>query len=392
MATTRKTKKTPEPGISEHEVVQSVEATEEAFDKQNEQALAIMIDNAVKQYSVTDAALADMKARLSGLTVTSVEDKEGYELVKAGWQEVRNLRIAVEHKRKALNRNAIDYKNAVDGEAKRITTLLEEIENPLKERKEWFDLEKARIKAEAERKKQEEFVARTTFLLQRGFTFNGSMYVLDTLHVTTNQVREFEDAQWAEVASRAESLHLQRLEAQKREEAEKQAQEQAQQAEMAAMIQERHESRTSWLQSKGFALENGQWVCSGIRLAADVSVRDYTKEAWQAAVKDALAKLAAITVRVDGSAPAQVPAQEAAQPAPVQTIQEMPQTSAPAQDDVMVIVDPIPSQVPVVDSFKKQYENGFRACQALIITKFHDGQPRTRAQWISLIENLKPNA
>jgi hypothetical protein len=386
MATTAKrTKKSNvDVGITEPEVVQTVEATEEAFDKQNEQALAIMIDNAVKQYSVTDAAIADMKHRLSGLTVTSVEDKEGYDLVKSGWQEVRNLRIAVEHKRKALNRNAIDYKNAVDGEAKRITVLLEEIEEPLKERKEWFDLEKARIKAEAERKKAEEFVARTSFLLQRGFQFNGSMYVLDTLHVTTNQVREFEDAQWAEVASRAESLHMQRLEAQKRAEVEKQAQEQAQQAEMAAMIQERYESRTSWLQSKGFALADGQWMCGDVRLGADVSVRDYTKEAWQAAVKDALAKLAPAPVQ-------QVPAQEVAQPAPFQTIQEMPQTSAPAQDDVVVVVEQVPTQVPVVESFKNQYENGFRACQALIITKFHDGQQRSRAQWIELIQNLQPS-
>jgi hypothetical protein len=76
----------------------------------------------------------------------------------------------------------------------------------------------------------------------------------------------------------------------------------------------------------------------------------------------------------------------------------MEQTSAPAQDDAVVVVDAQPNhrmdmtQRPVVESFSNAYDNGFRACQAIIITKFHDGQQRTRAQWISLIENLKPNA
>lgn len=395
---TRKKKAAPEVGVSEPEVVQSVEATEEAFDKQNEQALTIMIDNAVKQYSITDAAIADLKQRLSGLSVTSVDDKESYELVKSGWQEVKNLRIAVEHKRKALNRNAIDYKSAVDNEAKRITALLEEIEEPLKTSKDWYDNEKLRLKAEAEAKKQQQFVDRTTYLLQRGFQFNGSMYVLDTLHVTTNQVREFEDAQWAEVAARAESLHLQKLEAEKRAEAERQAAAQAQQLEMAAMIQERYETRVGWLQSKGFTLDNGQWMCGNVRLGADVSVRDYTKEAWQAAVKAALAQLAppAPQAQPEPVAPVQQAPAPIPQPIPVQeaahAMGEFPPQAQSAPNDIMDVVDATPSQRPVVESFSTAYDNGFRACQAMLLSFFHDGTSRTRGQWIQLIENLKPNA
>jgi len=405
MATTRKKeapKTTPEIGVSVDAapiVPETVDAVEEtAFEAENSKALTIMIGNAVKQYSITDNAIEEMKQRLGGLTVTSVEDKAAYDVVKAGWQEVKNLRIAIEHKRKALNRNAIDYKAAVDAEAKRITSLLEEIEEPLKERKEWFDNEKLRLKAEEEQRKQQQFIERTNYLLQCGFMFNGSMYVLDTLHVTTNQIREFEDAQWIEVAARANTLSIERLEAKKRAEAEAQAAQQAQQAEMAAMIQERYETRTAWLQGRGVVLVGGQWMFGGVSIP-DVSVRDYTKEAWQEAARKIVAAGIAPTVQPVAAVQQVAPQPQATAPQADPTILYAPSeygttatVPAPTQPEPPINV---PSSEPVKHEpsvTEKYYAEGFRACQAILITRFHDGQQRTRAQWIQLIENLKPTA
>ena len=403
MARQKKEAAQPAPAEPTIEVVDVLTAADEA---ENQNQLKIVIENAVKQYNIVDATIAEMKQRLTA-RVTSVEDKESFALVKAQLSEVRQLRYDVENKRKLLNRNAIDYKNAVDTEAKRITELLLEIETPLKENKEWFEIEKARLKAEQEQAAHVKFVSRTTYLLERGFSFNGSMYVLDTLHVTTNQIREFDEPQWNEVAARAEALHLQRIEAQKRAEAEAQAAQQAQQAEMAAMIQERYETRAAWLQGRGFVLnstaEGGVWYHPTGTIPV-VGVRDWTKEAWQEAAR----KVVAAQV-------AQAPQGVVSIPEPVkpQTVVMTPQpTSQPtnifAQKNAAMEAAPADFVAPtggelthavvetsgephlLVRSRAEVYAEGFRSCQALIITKFHDGQQRTRAQWIELITNLKP--
>jgi hypothetical protein len=336
----------------------------------NDKELQGVIKNAIKQYSVTDAAIAELKAKYGALSVKSVEDKESYALVKTALSDVRQYRYAVENKRKMLNRNAIDYKNAVDSEAKRITEALLEIEEPLKQSKEWFDNEKEKAKAEEEYRKHQQFVERTTLLLQNGFQFNGSMYVLDTLHVTTNQVREFDDAQWAEVATRATELGAERLKA-----------EQAKQSEMQSMLQERYESRSSWLTANGYVLNanTNRWSLKGIVLGSDADVRDNAKEAWQQMVarnKQQVAKT--------------YPTQEQAAPHPQPTLTPAPapQQAAAAPIEAVGKVEVGEASDAVLTVPATEFNRGVMACKAAILTKFHDGTQRTRAQWIELITNI----
>jgi phage-related minor tail protein len=101
----------------------------------------------IVEYSVSDAAIEQLRARYTGLTIQSTAD---YERVRVGIGEVRDIRVQVEKTRVELKADALAYGRKVDTEAKRITGLLLEIEEPLKLEKAKVDDEKARIKREKE--------------------------------------------------------------------------------------------------------------------------------------------------------------------------------------------------------------------------------------------------
>lgn len=101
-------------------------------------------------YGVTDTAIAVLREKYSG--VVRIETTDDYERVRTGISEVRTLRVAVEKKRVELKADALAFGRKVDSEAKRITELLESIEQPMKLLKEEVDEAKER----ARRKKEEE--------------------------------------------------------------------------------------------------------------------------------------------------------------------------------------------------------------------------------------------
>ena len=87
-----------------------------------------MIETALQEYKVTDAAIAKYKQEYMPLVVKDINDKEGYDLCHAARMEVKEKRVAVEKTRKKLKEDSLEYGRAVDKEAKRITALLEPIE------------------------------------------------------------------------------------------------------------------------------------------------------------------------------------------------------------------------------------------------------------------------
>lgn len=107
-------------------------------------------------FDVTDTALLELRNRLKGL---KADTKDGYEEVRLGIAECRELRVAIEKRRVQLKADALAWGKKVDGEAKRITAALESIEEPLKLTKKAVDDEKDRIrreKEEAEKRRIEE--------------------------------------------------------------------------------------------------------------------------------------------------------------------------------------------------------------------------------------------
>lgn len=100
---------------------------------------------ALAEYGVTDEALAALAKKYAGMRGESADD---YRALVAGIRDTRELRVAVETKRKELKADSLAWGRTVDGEAKRITVALDSIEQPMKQLKDGIDAERERIKAE----------------------------------------------------------------------------------------------------------------------------------------------------------------------------------------------------------------------------------------------------
>lgn len=83
----------------------------------------------IAEYSVTDAALAELRKRFSGI-VYDAASREGMETAKKDRAEVRGYRIALEKKRVEIKAPALERSRQIDIEAKRITEELLALEGP----------------------------------------------------------------------------------------------------------------------------------------------------------------------------------------------------------------------------------------------------------------------
>ena len=124
-----------------------------------------MITTALKEYSVTDAVIAKYKQEYMALTVKGIDDKNGYDICHTARMEIKGKRVEVEKTRKKLKEDSLEYGRAVDKEAKRITALLEPIEEHLTAQEKIIDDElerkrqaliNAKLEEEAAAKKAEE--------------------------------------------------------------------------------------------------------------------------------------------------------------------------------------------------------------------------------------------
>lgn len=107
--------------------------------------------NQLITYSVTDAAIAEMSAQFMPLKVFGIDDAEGYARCKEARNTVRSKRVEVEKRRVELKKEALEFGRLVDGEAKRITAKLTEVEQHLVGQLAIIDDEKKRREEEAAR-------------------------------------------------------------------------------------------------------------------------------------------------------------------------------------------------------------------------------------------------
>ena len=99
-------------------------------------------------YPVSENEIQEARDRFAGLEATT---KEGYEEVRLAIASLRTTRGAIEKRRVELKADALDYGRRVDAVAKKLTTLVSDIEEPLKAKRDAVDAERERVKREAER-------------------------------------------------------------------------------------------------------------------------------------------------------------------------------------------------------------------------------------------------
>lgn len=144
------------------------------------------------RFSVTDEAIRTLKKKLTGL---DAKTSDGYKRVQAGIAETRMLRGNVESTRKALKEKALTYGRLVDSEAKRITGLLEEIENPLK-------LLKSEVDEAKQREKEAIESARRAEIERRVKRFEELEYAINPYAVA-----EMSAVEYADEVVKAKDLH-----------------------------------------------------------------------------------------------------------------------------------------------------------------------------------------
>ena len=114
------------------------------------------------KFSPADAEIAVMRDSYMGLTIAGVTDKEGFDRVHKARMVVKNKQVDIEKRRKELKADALEYGRLVDGEAKRLTGLLEPIKMHLQSEEDRIVAAKdaiknaARLKAEAEERARKE--------------------------------------------------------------------------------------------------------------------------------------------------------------------------------------------------------------------------------------------
>ena len=101
-------------------------------------------DTAIVEYSITAAALSELRTRLAGVAY-DVSTGKGLNIAKQDRAEVRGLRVALEAKRVELKAPALERSRLIDAEAKALTAELAALEKPIDDQ----------IKAEERRKEAE---------------------------------------------------------------------------------------------------------------------------------------------------------------------------------------------------------------------------------------------
>lgn len=124
---------------------------------------------AIATYSPADAGIADLRERYMPLVVAGVDDRDGLQEVHAARMVVKAHRVEIEKTRKALKAGALEYGRRVDAEAKRLTGLLEPIEEHLQAEEDRIAEAKAAIKAEEERKRKAKLDERVAALAAVGY-------------------------------------------------------------------------------------------------------------------------------------------------------------------------------------------------------------------------------
>lgn len=181
--------------------------------------------NDLISYSVTDAAIAQMREKFLEYRVKDFDDKAGYEQCKTARLLVKAKRVEVEKRRVELKADALAFGRAVDAEAKRITNDLSQIETHLQTQQDIIDNEKKRIIEEAARKEQELIDSRLRWCQQYGAIR------------TISELKCMTDDQWHEFAT-ATKTAFEEKERERAEAAEKIRRLEAQQAEQNARIAE----------------------------------------------------------------------------------------------------------------------------------------------------------
>lgn len=148
------------------------------------------------KYSLPDTAIAELKTKYAGLTVTDITDKKAIKALKEALSDVVSTRTGIEAKRKDINAEYQRVVKDVNAEAKRLTELISEIEQPLREEKERVDALEKEEKERKEKEDAEKLNNRVATLKENGMEFDGSFYSIANISMDIVTIKAMKDSEF----------------------------------------------------------------------------------------------------------------------------------------------------------------------------------------------------
>lgn len=295
--------------------------------------------------TVADLKIEEARAYCAPLIIAGVDDKEGYKKVDDARKAVKKYRTSVETKRKELNDFPKRFTNAVNAEAKRLTALLEPIEQEQERKLAVIDAEKAKFEAEKKRLRDELQTKREYDLKSMGFLLQSDVFfVLDNVVIPRGSIGDMTPEAW--------SVEFQK-------------------AKQASDAKKEREDELAKL-----------------RAIADEAAAKAAAEAK--ALQDATPPIGHNSGEPEPFFPS-----EQKTPLPPPTAKPTPPSNDPFAAFGPPATTPAhfdPARQPNVTVTVHDFDKGFEACKAAVLAIMNDPTPRKRADFIQAFQDLKPNA
>lgn len=123
--------------------------------------LQTFTDSSVEKLRASDEYIEAISRQADEVEVDGIDDKAGFKILVDLRKQAKNVRLKIEATRKELKRDAIDYGKVIDTEAKRLTALIQPVEQKL------LDEEK-RIEGLIEAEKNKAFEKKKNVLVEAG--------------------------------------------------------------------------------------------------------------------------------------------------------------------------------------------------------------------------------
>ncbi len=241
----------------------------------------------IVKYDITDAAIAEMSNLYMDLTITDLDDEDGFQAVHDARLIVKGKRVDVEHKRKELKADALKWGKAVDSEAKRIKALLEPIETHLKGEEGRINDLKAEIKAREERELQKLIQVRVEALAKYDHTaafLDVAAWTDDEYETVLGTARVFYESTQAKIAEEKAAKEALEAEEKAKEYARIAAEKKAREDEEKRLAQERVELDKIKAQQEGIAkaqAEKEAKIEADLKAIEDAKRKEAEKKAEQ---------------------------------------------------------------------------------------------------------------
>jgi colicin import membrane protein len=118
------------------------------------------INNSLTILDEKEASLIELKNKYTGLTISGLDDKQGYLSVREGRMALKKERVKVENDAFALRENANKFRNAVIKREKELIAIIEPLEQQLKKQEDEFNALREKQREEDERKERARIQAR----------------------------------------------------------------------------------------------------------------------------------------------------------------------------------------------------------------------------------------